>query len=78
MRTSKDFSNFIPWIEIIVDFWSQKLAHAYYQRLESTIHARLNPLILIIALNTRTCVTALLIPTWSKLSPNLIDNYATL
>ena len=73
MRIGILTSNFIPYIEIIMDFWSQKLFSTYYPCLESTITSRLDRLFfLTLALKTRTCVMALFFPTLLKLNPNMI------
>ena len=54
--------------------WSQKLTQTYYQCLESIIIAHFNrSFLLTLALKTRTCVMALLIPTWSKLSHDMME-----
>ena len=67
------FGNFILWIKMIMKFWSQKLARTYYQCLESIIPTHFKCLfLLILALETRTCVMALW-TTWSKFNPNHIE-----
>ena len=67
------FGNFILSIEMIVNFWSQKLAQTYYQSLEFVKTAHFNhSFLLTLALKTRTCVMTLLIAAWSKFRPSLI------
>ena len=56
-------------------FWSQQMDRTYYQCTESKMTVYLNrSFLLTLALQTMTCVMALLIPAWSKLSHDLSES----
>ena len=56
---------FIPWIKMIVNFWSQKLANTYYQ-------CHNHSFLLTPTLKTRTCVMRWSIMDQLKFNPSLI------